>query len=167
MHGAAENQDCDLAREFCRSDTVGAARSYTPLVPEIANPQLRGAVDNLITQVTPENILDVRKVLLDEAAHLRETIRKHEQPGGFAPTGPGGTPEMGTPGSGFWVGRCSDDPISGPAALSFNTKIQKVVQNCKDYVSDLEAAGEQLAQIARGYGLTEDAIRTSFTQVAR
>ncbi|RZT84450.1 hypothetical protein EV383_1291 [Pseudonocardia sediminis] len=135
-------------------------------MPEIANPQLRGAVDHLITQVTPENVLDVRRVLLQEVVDLQTTIDRYDKQGDYRPTGPAATGGMGTPGVGFHVGHCSGDPISGPAAISFNRKIDGIVDGCKAYVADLNTAAESLAAIARNYDIAEDAIQTSFASVS-
>lgn len=131
---------------------------------EIGNPQLRGAVDNLVTQVTPDNVLAVRKVLMEEVIRLQKTIKQYELPTDYA-TGPTGTATMGTAGSGFHIGRCSDDPISGPAQISFNRKIDAVVESCRAYVADLNAAADTLADIARGYQYTEDQIANSFPRI--
>ncbi|RZT88095.1 hypothetical protein EV383_5031 [Pseudonocardia sediminis] len=131
---------------------------------EIVNPHLRGAVDHLMTQVTPENVLGVRKVLLQEVRRLRDTIDRYENPSDFAgePEAPG---RMGTPASGFRIGRCSDDPVSGPAQISFQRKIDAVVGDCKRYVADLNTAAEGLKDVARRYSLTEEQIEQSFESV--
>lgn len=128
---------------------------------EIGNPQLRGAVDNLITQVTPDNVLGVRRVLLEEVQRLRDVIDANHQPSDYD-IAPGGGRGMGQPGVGFTIGRCSDDPISRPAQISFQRKIDAVVAQCRQYVTDLNSAAESLADIARRYDYTEEQIEGSF-----
>ena len=68
---------------------------------------------------------------------------------------------MGSPGHGVWIGRCSDDPISGPAQVSFNRKINTMLRPCWQYIWDLRTGGDQLAEAARRYGHTEDEIAAS------
>lgn len=118
-----------------------------------------------MTQVTPENVLGVRRVLLEEVERLRDEIKRNDLPSDYATAPEPTAGRMGTPGSGFYIGRCSDDPISGPAQISFNRKIEAVVDSCKKYVSDLNVAGEKLADVARRYSITDEEIQQSFASV--
>lgn len=124
-------------------------------VPRIANRVLQDSVDNVIMQVNQDNVLGVRKVLLEEAERLDEAINDAV----YAPASPPLSGRMGEPGHGVWVGRCSDDPISGPAQISFNRKIAAAIEQCRDYVDGLGVAGEQLGVVAQQYGFTEDEIQ--------
>lgn len=74
---------------------------------------------------------------------------------------------MGVPGQGVWVGRCSDDPISGPAQKSFNDKIEALLRPCWQYIADLRTGGEQLVDVARRYGWTEEEIASHFRSAGR
>ncbi|MET0188242.1 MAG: hypothetical protein ABW212_04530 [Pseudonocardia sediminis] len=103
----------------------------------------------------------VRQVLLDEACTLRDLIARYDITGDYQPTG-GIDPAAGRPGVGFTVGLCSGDPVSAPAAVSFNRKIGGVVANCRAYVADLFVSCEHLASVARTYGVTDEAIAESF-----
>lgn len=167
-----DNHGCDLTRrsgpKLGRNPPPGRTRSYTSGVPEIANPQLRGAVEHLITQVNPENVLAVRKVILDEVLRLQGVIDRYDKQSSWTATGPNAhaNSSMCTPGAGFHVGRCSMDPISGPAAISFNRKIDAIVDNCKSYIRDLNAAGQKLAEVARAYAISEEQIESSFRSVS-
>lgn len=131
---------------------------------EITNPQLRGAVEHLVAQVTPENVLDVRNVLMQEVVRLQMVIKRYDMPSDFA-TEPADSGLMGTAGSGFRIGRCSDDPVSGPAQVSFNRKIMAIIDNCRAYVADLYSAADTLADIARSYQYSEDEIARSFPRI--
>lgn len=132
-------------------------------VPQIANPALQSSVDHVLMQVNPENVLGVRKVLIEEAELLAKEIRKVANVPAPLPL-PG---RMGQPGYGVWVGRCSDDPVSGPAQISFNRKIAQAIEEAWKYVEDLGLAGEQLGAAARRYGYTENEIQSHFSSFKR
>lgn len=127
-------------------------------VPRIANPALQDSVDHMIMQVNRDTVLVARKVLIDEAEQLKKAINDVV----YVPASPPLPGRMGTPGRGVWVGRCSDDPVSGPAQVSFNAKIAAVIKECRDYVDGLGLAGEQLGAVAKRYGYTEDEIQAHF-----
>lgn len=126
--------------------------------PRIANAALQASVDGVLMQVDRDTVLKARAVLLHEADELEEAMREATaaRPEMRLPGG------MGSPGQGVWVGRCSDDPISGPAQLSFNRKIDALLQPCWQHIHDLRTGGEQLAEAARRYGYTEGEILASF-----
>ncbi|RZT88221.1 hypothetical protein EV383_5159 [Pseudonocardia sediminis] len=130
----------------------------TSPVPRITNPALQSSVDDVLMQVDRDTVLKARDVLLTEAAELDKQLSVVMKKPASTPL-PG---RMGEPGHGVWIGRCSDDPVSGPAQLSFNTKIEAMLQPCSAYIADLRLAGEQLAEAARQYGHTDDAIYKDF-----
>lgn len=132
-------------------------------VPRIANPDLQASVDGVLLQVNPENVLGIRKVLIEEAVQLEQALKDATD----APPPPPLLGRQGQPGYGVWVGRCSDDPISGPAQVSFNRKIAEVVQNCRAYIDGLALAGEQVGAAAKLYGFTEDEIQSNFKSFSR
>ena len=103
---------------------------------------LASAVANVNLQVTPENVLDVRAILLTEADRLG---RVNELSTTTAP-----------------VGLCGGDPVSAQAAAAFNARIGLLLEQCQEYVEQLRAAARKLEQIARGYGHTEDEIASSY-----
>lgn len=132
-------------------------------VPRITNTQLQASVDALVMQVDRDTILGARKVLLTEANELNQAMVEATL---FIPSTP--MPgRMGAPGQGVWIGRCSDDPVSGPAQVSFNRKINAALEPCRKYIADLRLAGEQLADVARRYGITEDQIQADFRSAPR
>lgn len=135
-----------------------ACRGMTAPVPRITNHALQESVDAVLMQVDRDTILRARAVLLHEADQLDDELYRATSP---MPTGPL-QGRMGEPGHGVWIGRCSDDPISGPAQISFNAKIDAALQPCRDYIRDLRIAGEQLGTAALRYGYTEEEVRASF-----
>jgi hypothetical protein len=104
---------------------------------------LGAAVRNVHLQVTPENVLDVRKVLLQEA----ERLLNHAQ--------------RATAQSQF-VGLCGGDPVSQQASLAFNQRIALLVEQCREYGNQLKFAGESLNAVAENYGYSEQQIESSF-----
>ncbi|MDN5917844.1 MAG: hypothetical protein L0I76_22570 [Pseudonocardia sp.] len=135
----------------------------TGAVPRITNGHLQASVDDVIMRVDRDSVLGVRKVLLEEADELHQAMTDAtlEVPPASMPG------RMGTPGQGVWIGRCSDDPISGPAQISFNRKIAAAVEPCWQYIQDLRLAGEQLAEVAKQYGHTEQQIQDHFRSAGR
>lgn len=154
----------DRGYGFPGTGTFGLGPSYDAPVSEIRDPGLRGSVDHLMTQVTPDNVLAVRRVLLNEANELYEAVARYDRQVSLAPTGPGAEVNAagGRPGAGFEIGLCSGDPVSQPAAISFNRKIRKIVDGYYSYIADLFAAADQLRTVARNYRLSEDQISASF-----
>jgi uncharacterized protein YukE len=100
------------------------------------------AVYEVNLQVTPENVLDVRKVLLQEADRLLKAA---------------GPAEMMTQ----FVGPCGGDPVSQQASIAFGERIAIMAQQCRDYANGLKNAGNSLDQIARSYGYTDEQIQDS------
>lgn len=107
------------------------------------NPTEQGsAIDSLRMQVTPENVLRVRAVLLAEADRFD---------GSIGPSEPDG-----------WVGRCGGDPLSSDARSAFNARIEAVHRRCQNQVEQLRAAGHSLEDVARTYGHTDADIAASY-----
>ncbi|MBW0101387.1 hypothetical protein [Pseudonocardia sp. KRD291] len=135
----------------------------TGAVPRIANTHLQSSVDDVIMRVDRDSVLGARKVLLEEAEELHRAMTDATR---YQPTMPA-PGRMGAPGQGVWVGRCSDDPISAPAQISFNHKIAAALEPCWRYIEDLRLAGAQLAEVAERYGHTEQEIEDHFRSVTR
>lgn len=142
----------------CGAGAAGNLPPVTSPVPRIANTALQESVDGVLMQVDRDTVLRARAVLMQEADELEEAMREATaaRPEMRLPG------RMGSPGQGVWVGRCSDDPISGPAQISFNRKIDAMLKPCWQYIYDLRTGGEQLAEAARRYGYTEDEVLASF-----
>jgi uncharacterized protein YukE len=123
-----------------------------PGLPPAATPapdwrsSLSSAVNNVNLQVTSENVLDVRKILLQEADRLQKY---------------GGQDAVMTQ----LVGLCGGDPVSQQAAQAFNQRIRQEIQRCQDYARELRNAGNSLDQVAKNYGYTEEQIEDSFKSI--
>lgn len=107
---------------------------------------LSSAVADVNLQVTPENVLDVRNVLLTEADRLRTF---------------GGQNMM----MAQLVGRCGGDPISDEAQAAFSQRIGVLVQQCQQYSDQLRDAGNALDAVAKQYGYSEEQIESSFKSI--
>lgn len=130
----------------------------TSPVPRIANTALQESVDGVLMQVDRDTVLKARAVLMQEADDLEAAmLEATNQPRSWPLPG-----RQGEPGRGVWIGRPSDDPISGPAQISFNRKINAMLQPCWQYIWDLRTGGEQLGEAAKRYGYTEAEIADSF-----
>lgn len=95
--------------------------------------------------VTPENVLQARAVVLAEAEsfarHLRNNVRADGQ----------------------LIGLCGGDPISRDAQELFGKKIlENVLAPGHQYVQRLRDVADQLAETARSIGITEQRITDSF-----
>jgi hypothetical protein len=98
-----------------------------------------------VMQVTPENVLQARAVLLAEAESFQGFIRDN-----FS-------------GNRRLVGLCGGDPISQDAQELFTEKIQEnAVRPAQQYVQRLLDLADQLAVTARSFGITEQRIADSF-----
>lgn len=125
-------------------------------------PPLQESVDGVIMQVNRDTVLRAANVFRDEAASLKEEMVRATTRTDRAVTDGSGLYPMCTPGRGVYVGECSKDPVSGPAAISFNRKIDAMLKPCWDYIAGLETAALQLHDVARRYGYMEDEIANSF-----
>jgi hypothetical protein len=112
-------------------------------VPGTPPASLAAAIANVHVQVTPENVLEVRKALLSEAEKFLTL--------GFESS-------MITK----YVSLCGGDPISEQASDAFGARINALVEHCREYGTRLRDAGNSLEGIARGYGYTESQIASSF-----
>ncbi|APU12980.1 hypothetical protein [Actinoalloteichus fjordicus] len=101
--------------------------------------------------VNPDNVLHARKALLDEAARLDSVLEAVEQ-------------------------RLRMEPMGGdPASIDFARVVtDKLRENpdsyfnrCQQYVDNLEAGADALAETARQYGYTEDEITHSVRTAGR
>ncbi|HEX4249367.1 MAG TPA: PE domain-containing protein [Pseudonocardia sp.] len=95
-------------------------------------------------QVSRENVLEVRSVLLGEADRLLDSIRSASSRRG-------------------WVGPCGGDPVSAEASAAFDARIRLVLEQCQRYALELKRAGDALDQVARGYGYTDAQLAASLT----
>jgi uncharacterized protein YukE len=107
---------------------------------------LSSAVSNVNLQVTPDNVLDVRKILLQEAERLQRVS-------GINLT----TTQL--------VGLCGGDPVSQQAQVAFSQRIELRIQQCRDYANELQRAGNSLEQVAKNYGYNEEQIEASFKSI--
>lgn len=127
-------------------------------MPRITNSALQSSIDDVLTQVDRDTVLRARAVLMQEADDLEREMRKAtEFPHSWPLPG-----RQGEPGRGVWIGRPADDPISGPAQISFNRKIDAMLQPCWQYIADLRTGGAQLGEAAKQYGYTETEVAESF-----
>jgi hypothetical protein len=92
-------------------------------------------------KVTTEALLNARNVLQTEHDRLSFLL-------GSTPT--------------HWVQDCGPDPVSPHASAGFNEKIGLIVQQANAYVQSLKDATDELDHTVRGYGSTDEQIRTSF-----
>lgn len=91
--------------------------------------------------VTPENILGVRAVVLQEATDLKETLDYETQ---YAMR-----PALG------------GDPVSGDMSVAFNPITHELMGQAREHIKSLFALCEELAATARSYGHTEADITAS------
>lgn len=94
--------------------------------------------------VTPENILGVRAVVLQEATDLKETLDYETQ---YAML-----PALG------------GDPVSGDMSAAFNPVTRELLGHAREHIKSLFALCEELVATARSYGHTEAAITASLGQ---
>jgi hypothetical protein len=97
-------------------------------------------------EVSPDNVLDIRKVMLTCAARMLKY---------------GGGDAI----QGRWVGECAQDPVSKLAAVAFNKRIAIMAKRNWEFGKQLKAAGDSLERIARDYGYTEEQIQASFKSI--
>jgi len=89
-------------------------------------------------RVTPETVLGIYGVIMEEVHRLRESILAFRRVGQM--------PALG------------GDPVSPCAAAGFNEVTHQLLQQCQAHVDGLAAVGEQLAASARAYGKREEEI---------
>jgi len=96
-------------------------------------------------RVTPETVLGIYEVIMEEVNRLRMAIRNFQREHRSMPP-------------------LGGDPVSVPAAKGFNEATALLVQSCQKHVDGLEAVGSQLAAAAREYGRTEEQITAALKQ---
>jgi hypothetical protein len=110
----------------------------------------QAALDSVAMQVTPENVLQARAALLTNAEKINDYLRSADRAG--------------------WqlIGLCGGDPISRQAQVAFSHRIQQhAIQPAEQYVAELLKGAEQLAEVARSFGVTEQRITGSFRSGAQ
>jgi uncharacterized protein YukE len=109
------------------------------------HPVLAAELAHLDLQVTPENVLQVAGALRAEADYLGRELRSARRDG-----------QVGEPG---------EDPVSRPAAVAFNAKIDAMWNRVQEYVDVLSVTADRLAATARDYGHSDEAIQRAFDSV--
>jgi len=94
-------------------------------------------------RVTPETVLGIYEVIVEEANRLRMSIRKFEREHKRMP-------ELGK------------DPVSKPAADGFTATTEILLDKCRASVDGLDNVGRELADAARAYGKSEEQIKSAF-----
>jgi hypothetical protein len=93
-------------------------------------------------KVTTEALLQARNVLQTEHDRLSGVLRTHSDT--------------------LVVNDCGPDPVSPFASAGFNEKIGLIVAQATAYVQSLKDATDQLEETVRGYGATDEQIKSSF-----
>lgn len=98
-----------------------------------------------LLNVTPENVLQARALVLAEAQsfmeHLEMNLGLHKE----------------------LIGLCGGDPISRDAQYLFNKKIREnAIVPAQQYVQQLQVVARDLADTAKSFGITEQRITDSF-----
>ena len=96
-------------------------------------------------RVTPETVLGIYEVIMEEVNRLRMAIRNFQREHRSMPL-------------------LGGDPVSVPAAKGFTEVTDLLIQQCQAHVGGLEAVGNQLAVAAREYGRTEEQITAVLNQ---
>jgi PE family len=94
-------------------------------------------------RVTPETVLGVAQVVMEEVNRLRQSMWRFQ----FAHQG---MPELGS------------DPVSKAAAPAFTEATTRLVRRCQSSIDELAKVGDELTQAARAYGKSEDEIKATF-----
>lgn len=95
--------------------------------------------------VTPENVLQARAVILAEAESFMEHLTDNF----------GSRRDL--------IGLCGGDPISRDARELFTQKLREnAVTPAQQYVQRLQSVAQQLAETAKSFGITEERIADSF-----
>ncbi|HTK66661.1 MAG TPA: hypothetical protein VL595_30080 [Pseudonocardia sp.] len=94
--------------------------------------------------VTPQNVLGVRAVVLQEAQDLEKTLRTEREQVALPPLG--------------------RDLVSNDMSSAFNEATDQLLKRASEHVAALFKLGDELAATAREYGCTEADITTSFSE---
>lgn len=100
-------------------------------------------------RITPANVMQVRNALLAESQLMRDQVAMMKMNVGMG------------------VGRPGLDRVSERAEPEFNAKIGAMLEQWAAYVDALKAGAEELGQMARRYGHTEDQLAASFRRFQR
>lgn len=101
------------------------------------------ASDSLLVQVNSDNVLQVRNAYRTQQQRLDDTLHDARQSQGR-----------------ILPGR---DPISTYYGPVFESRVDAVLERFRAHVEELREATNRLAEAAREYGYTEDAIKQSLT----
>jgi hypothetical protein len=130
----------------CRavSAVVGLGQRSLGQNPTAYERRLAADLDHLGMQVTPQNVLQIRNIVLGAAQRLDDALYRL-----------GRNIRVGPPGG---------DPISQPAADELNRRSQALLAEYRVQINAYHNAGQYLGQIARDYGYTEQSITDSFNK---
>lgn len=92
--------------------------------------------------VTPENVLGVRAIILEEAHGLQAALWQEERI--------------------VWLPKLGEDPVSKDMKRELNLATKALMDRAHAHIDSLFALGEELAATARAYGHTEEQIKASF-----
>jgi hypothetical protein len=112
--------------------------------PTDFNAMPNAEVNDLMFQITPDNVIQIHHAV---AAEARLVLA-----------------EVGLAQRDAVVGVAAKDPVSQPASEQFNAKINPVVQQSRAYGNALQAVADQLQATITSYGHTEDEITSTFGQ---
>lgn len=102
-----------------------------------------------LINVTPENVLQARALIAAEADSFSQYLLDHVQRNDHL------------------IGLCGGDPISRDAQYLFTKKIhENALVPGQRYVKSLHEVADQLTEIARSFGITEQRIEGSLTRIA-
>jgi hypothetical protein len=137
--GAASTRGYCARRFSCSATPVG----WMPLQSLIMAGDTAPAMTVAGLRVTPETVLGVAQVVMEEVNRLRQSMWRFQ----FAHQG---MPELGS------------DPVSNVAAPLFTEATSRLVRRCQSSIEELAKVGEDLAQVARAYGKSEGEIKATF-----
>ncbi|MCM3846069.1 hypothetical protein ND486_07670 [Pseudonocardia sp. DR1-2] len=100
-----------------------------------------GSSDALMSQISPDNVLEVGRALSAQIVAIRESLRSAQR---------------------TRVGPCGDDPISGVATPAFQDRFERTIATHAQHQTELEEAVRRLRATAVVFELGEDAIARSF-----
>jgi hypothetical protein len=101
------------------------------------------AVANFGMKVSPENILGLYAVVMEEVRRLELSLMNFQMRHQIAP-------------------KLGNDPVSAPAAAAFQEVTSQLLANCRRAIKELQTVAEGLARTARAYGNSEAQIKASF-----
>lgn len=110
--------------------------------PMAVSPEQQRAIDDLISQVHVDNVLQVAAAFRRHADDIEHLLYTH--------------------GADLRLGRCGGDPISAYAQEAFQAKIDQVIAVHWAHAAELRAAGDALRASAHGYGYTDADLDSAF-----